>query len=215
MARGWAEFLKRLRRLAAEGRQEPDAAWTRFEDLASRSERANILKTIVRLGKVLPEGERYRLAAAVTRILAPIEWPPEWAAKRLDFVAALDTLVEETNPEEDSSFFALCSAGRNEELQRVTHLVLFAARDLLRRPCRRDELRTVALLCNTGLSQVLKSYRRSAKRIAAGGMPGSVVDAHTRCRQALAAYAEAASDLNEAAGVVLFEGLHAGIEGEY
>lgn len=214
VATGWAELLKRLRRLAAEGRQDPDAAWTKFEELALSSERANILKGIVRLGRLLPELERYRLAVAITRLLAPVEWPPAWSAARPALVEALDALVEEANPDADDSFLATHGIDDNPDLRYVNYHVLYAARNLLRRPCRRDELRTVALLCNTGMALLLKEYRRVKKDTDAGTPSRAVLAARRRLRRALAAYTEAASALNDAVGAVLFEGLHARLEGE-
>lgn len=211
---GWAELLKRLRRLAAEGRQDPDAAWTKFEELALSSERANILKAVVRLGRLLPELERYRLAVAITRILAPVEWPPAWSAARPALVEALDALVEEADPDADDSFVATHDVDGNPDLRYVNHHVLYAARSLLRRPCRRDELRTVALLCNTGVALLLKEYRRATKDADTGTPSRAALDARRRLRRALAAYTEAASALNDAVGSVLFEGLHARLEGE-
>jgi hypothetical protein len=60
----------------------------------------------------------------------------------------------------------------------------------------------------------LKSYRSSGRTIDAGSAPRPLVDARSRYRHALLAYAEAAADLNRAVGAVLFEGLHAPMEAE-
>jgi hypothetical protein len=213
VATGWAELLRRIRRLAAEEREDPEATWKKFQQLAARSERASILKPLVRLGRVLPSRERHVLAVSITRILAPLEWPPEWIQGRAELVDALDALLEEMDPNEPSSFLSLGGLGGDGELTwRVSRIVLYSARNLLHRPCRRDELRTVALLCNTGILINLQSYRRSAKQINQDTAPRPLVDARVRYRNALVNYATAASVLNGAVGAVLFEGLHAPLE---
>jgi hypothetical protein len=196
-----------MRRAAATGQRDVEATWTRFQKLAERSERADILKFIVRVGLVLPDEERYGLAAATTMLLAPIEWPSEWSEVRPALVAALDTLVEETDPDAEESFFALHDLGADAELQRVGHLVLHGARDLLRRPCRRDELPIVARLCNIGNAACIGTYRRAIQR---SRQDASIHrDTRARYRSAFAGYAEAAEELNDTVGVVLFEGLDA------
>jgi hypothetical protein len=207
VATGWAELLKWIRRRVAADERDLEATWTRFQKLAVRSERAEILKTIVRVGRVLPDQERYRLAVATTRLLAPIEWPSEWREAWPSLVAAVDTLVEETCPDAKASFFALHDLDTDAELQRVGHVVLIDARNLLRQPCRRDELPTVASLCNTGSSVCLHAYRKVIERSGEGTSIDQ--DARARYRSAVAAYAEAAAALNEAVGAVLFEGLDA------
>lgn len=165
------------------------------------------MKNIVHIGRILPDRERYRLAVATTRLLAPIEWPQEWSEVRPALVAALGTLVEETDPHAGASFFALHDRKGDAELQRVGHLVLVGARDLLLRPCRRDELPTVARLCNTGNAACLRAYRRAIVRSKQTAVLDQ--DSRARFRSAFAAYAEAAETFNGVVGVVLFEGLDA------
>lgn len=207
VATGWAEFRSWIRRRVADGNRDPEATWTRFQKLAASSELAEILKHLLRVGRILPDTERYRLAVATTRLLAPIEWPKEWAAARPALVAALETLVDETCPSDHVSFFALHDLGADAEIERVGHLVLIAARDLLRRPCRRDELPTVAGLCNLGSATCLGVYRRAIQKSTNDAALDS--GARARYRSAFADYAAAARVLNGAAGAVLFEGLDA------
>jgi hypothetical protein len=113
----------------------------------------------------------------------------------------------EATPAEKASFFALHDLDTDAELQRVGHVVLIDARNLLRQPCRRDELPTVASLCNTGSSVCLRVYRKVIERSGEGTSIDQ--DARARYRSAVAAYAETAAALNEAVGAVLFEGLDA------
>jgi hypothetical protein len=179
----------------------------RFQKIAASSERGDILKHLVRVGRVLPDQDRYRLAVAVTRLLAPLEWPHEWSEARVGLVAALDELLVETDPDAKGSFFALHDLGADAELQRVGHLVLHSAFYLLGRPCRRDQLPVVARLCNTGTVACLRAYRSAIRQ----SSKGASIDegARARFRGAFEAYAEAADALNDAVGAVLFEGLDA------
>ncbi len=206
---GWAELLRWVRLRVQREERDPAATWSRFQKLAARSERAEILKHVVRVGRLLPDLERYRLAVSITRMLAPIEWPSEWSEARLRLVSALDTLVEETDPDAASSFFGLHDLGPDAVLQRVGHRVVQNSRDLLQRPCRRDELAVVARLCNAGNAACLLAYRRAVKRSAALVTDDQAARAHYR--SAFEAYAEAAGALNEVVGAVLFEGLDASI----
>ncbi len=207
VATGWAELQGWIGRRIAEDNRDLDATWTQFQNLAAGSERAYILKHIVRVGRILPDQERYQLAVVTTRLLAPIEWPSEWSEARPSLIAALDTLVDETCPDEKTSFFALHDLGTEVDHQRLGHLVLLNALDLLRRPCRRDELPIVARLCNAGSTTCLSAYRRMILQSEEGASIEQ--DARARFRSAFEGYAAAARTLNDAVGAVLFEGLDA------
>lgn len=208
VATGWAELRSWIRRRVAEDDRDREATWARFQKLVAGSERADILKHIVRVGGILPDQERYRLAVATTRLLAPIEWPNEWRAARPALVVALATLVDETDPHADASFFALHEMKGDAELQKVGHLVLVGARDLLLLgPCRRDELPTVARLCNAGIAACLRAYRKAIRRSEEAAVTDR--DSRARFRSAFEAYAQAAATFNDVVGAVLFEGLDA------
>jgi hypothetical protein len=211
VATGWAEFWSWIRRRAGADNRDLEATWTRFQKLAESSERADLLKHIVHVGRILPDQERYRLAVATTRMLAPIEWPKEWSEARPALVTALDTLVIETDPGADVSFFALHDMQDDADPPKVGHIVLVCARDLLLRPCRRDDLPTVARLCNTGSAACLRAYRKAYRMPyrQCTGAPPVDEDSRARFRSAFAAYAEAAETFNGVVGVVLFEGLDA------
>jgi len=207
VATGWAELQGWIGRRIAQDNRDLEATWTWFQKLVASSERAVLLKHIVRVGLILPDQERYQLAVVTTRQLAPIEWPIEWSEARPALVAALDTLVDETCPDEKVSFFALHDLGVDAELERVGHLVLINARDILRRPCRRDDLPSLARLCNLGSATCLGVYRRVISQSGEGASIDQ--DARTRYRSAFEGYAAAARALNDAVGAVLFEGLDA------
>jgi hypothetical protein len=207
VATGWAELRTWIRRRVADDKRDHEATWTRFQKLAARSERADILRHIIGIGRILPDQERYRLAVAVTRLLAPIEWPKEWSDVRPALVAALETLADETCPVENATFFALHDLGADAEIERLGHLVLIDARDLLLRPCRRDDLPSIARLCNLGSATCLDVYRKVILRSGEGVLIDQ--DARARYRRAFEGYATAARALNDVVGAVLFEGLDA------
>ena len=211
VATGWAELRTWIRRRVAEDRRDLEVTWTRFQKLAASSERADLLKHIVRVGQILPDKERYRLAVATTRLLAPIEWPKEWSEVRPALVAALDAFVEETDPHAVASFFVLHDMPSDTDPPKVGHIALVCARDLLLRPCPRDELPTVARLCNSGSAACLRAYRKAYRMPfrQCEGDPPMDQDSRARFRSAFAAYAKAAETLNNVVGAVLFEGLDA------
>lgn len=218
MATGWAELWNRIRRLAEAGERDHEGTWTRFAKAAARSERAAVLKGVVRAGELLPLRERYNLAVAITRLLAPVEWPPEWVPARQKLILALDGLVQVTDPDAEPAPLAPHGPEAIDSSLEVAHLLFVSSQELLRRPCRRDELRTVATLCNAAVALCLRMSRRAHSRYRKadparrGALDFLASTAHFE--DAFAAYAEAANELNAAAGVVLFEGLFASLEQE-
>ncbi len=203
VATGWAEYLEQLRRLASEGTRDHLAGWATFEKLAAGSPQPEPLMLLVRLGRDLPERERYRLAVAVTRLLAPMEWPLEWEVVRPGLIYALSELADEMDPDGHDSFFGHVVTKEGAKTRRIAHLTIVAAIDLLRKP-RRDQLRSIAMLCNASMAACIEAYRQFSK---------SVPLANTQVfGLAIAEYASAADLLNDATGAVLFEGLHAVLE---
>lgn len=200
---GWAEFLKRLQRLAVKGQLNHAAGWVTFEELVQQSPRRDTLTIFLRLGQVLPERERYRLAVAVTRILAPIELPQEIEAIRPRLIDAISSLSEQMDPDGDDSFFGKIASKKGADRRRMAHLAMVSAEDLLRKP-RRDQLRTIALLCNAGMTECVAGYRKYGRF--------SKQTYAIRFGTALADYVAAADAMNDASGAVLFEGLHASLE---
>lgn len=203
VATGWAEFLKRLRRLASAGERDHAAGWTMFKRLARASPQQGTLDILVHVGQDLPERERYRLAVGVTRLLAPIEWPEEWEGVRPGLADALLRLSMQMDPDAEDSFFARIATKTGAEARRMAQLAMVSAEDLLRKP-RRDQLRTVALLCNAGMAVCIETHRRFSKT--------SDTREFQAFGMAIAGYTEAAGRLNEATGAVLFEGLYAALE---
>ena len=202
---GWNEFLGRLGRLANRGQRNYEAGWATFEKLVQSSPRQETLAIFLRLGRELPERERYRLAVGVTRLLAPIEWPQEWEAVRPTLADAISRLASEMDPDEENSFFAQIATRKGAEPRRMAYLAMASAEDLLRKP-RRDQLRTIAMLCNAGMAVCIETHRQCSKTMNSSNLHSFGA--------AIADYATAAGLLNEAAGAVLFEGLHAALEEE-
>jgi hypothetical protein len=92
------------------------------------------------------------------------------------------------------------------------HAVLQSALHLLRPPCRRDQLRIVARLCNIGQTTCHQVYRHALARRRGAPVSGALLDARTRYVFAFEHYAVAARALNSAVEEVLFEGLDARLE---
>lgn len=205
VATGWAEFLKRLQRLAIKGQRNHAAGWATFEELAQHSPRRETLAIFLRLGQVLPERERYQLAVAVTRLLAPIDLPQEIEAVRPRLADAVSRLSEEMDPDDDDSFFASIANQKGADRRRMAHLAMVSAEDLLRKP-RRDQLRTIGLLCNVGMTECINAQRKYGRL--------SKSPQSNRFGTALADYVASADAMNDATGAVLFEGLHASLEEE-
>jgi hypothetical protein len=142
---GWAELLAWMQQQSAGGTLDAEAAWDAFRAVVATSEHAALPELCARF-HAAPARDRLALAGTIASLLAPVEWPTSWRDARLGLVNALDALVRETAP--DSIPFDLTLDERDLYHGGWTDLAL--ARDLLRVPCRRDELRWVAKLCDAG-----------------------------------------------------------------
>jgi hypothetical protein len=192
------------------------ALWTEFQELAARSDHALALEYLVQLGQRLPVRDRTAIALAVTHLLAPAEWPRAWDAPRSKLVSALDELLMETDSLAPGSLFRAPGASSPHLGDATTmafcHALLVLCRDLLRVPCARAEVRYVARLCNMAIRVYEYTYRIALE------MEDVALDElkATRLRYAIAyqKYAQAARELNDACGVVLFEALDTPLEGQ-
>lgn len=205
VATGWAEFLAQLRRLASKGQRNHAAGWATFEKLAKNSPRHKTLEIFLRLGHKLPERERYRLAVGVTRLLAPVEWPQEWEAVRPALVDAISRLAAEMDPDAEGSFFAQIATRTGAEARRMAYVAMVSVEELLRTP-RRDQLETIARLCNAGMAACIETHRQCRKTMDSNELRAF--------GEAIGDYTATANLLNEATGVVFFEGLYAPLEDE-
>jgi hypothetical protein len=158
---GWAEFLRWIERRAGAGERDRAGTWLEFTKLAEQSERASSLRLLTKCGVVLPESERQGLVVAVARLLAPLERPVPARACRTAVAAALGALVRETDPDSGDSFFAIEMQSlemdeNGRDTLRLTHVLLFAAHEFFHGPCRRNDLPTVAHMCNWGYSMTVR-----------------------------------------------------------
>lgn len=90
--------------------------------------------------------------------------------------------------------------------------MFFTAVQLLSTPCRRDQLRPIARLCDLGLHGIMGTYRSALARERGEALSGPLLDARMRFAAAFDRYAQAARALNSAAGEVLFERLDERLE---
>lgn len=211
MVAGWAELVQKLQQDLQGGEIDPDLLWTEFQDLAARSPHADALQHLVRLGQKLPARDRSTIAMAITGMLAPVEWPEEWEAVRGKLVNALGGLTREANPLTPDSLAKVLGPG-DRGLEATGWAVLRSAHDLLRTPCRRDELRIVAHLCNVGTTTCVTAYRRALKRLGERAADEGIVFARRRYSVVALQYAQAAREINEACGTALFEAIDAPLE---
>jgi hypothetical protein len=135
-------------------------------------------------------------------MLAPVEWPVAWEDARERLVRALVELVREAS--DTTNMVAL---GEEKALHFAGWSALSMARDLLRIPCRRDELRIVARLCVMSTFWCWSAFRRALLRLGEHAADERIVAARRRYAIAFATYAEAARAMNDACGAVLFTGL--------
>ena len=84
------------------------------------------------------------------------------------------------------------------------HFMLASATELLRTPCRRDQLRLGAHLCNVGHAACLATYRRALAKAAKEARTGPLLEARMKLAASFDRYAQAARALNSAVGEVLF-----------
>ncbi len=196
---GWAELLDWMQERSAAGQLDPEVAWDHFRALAATSKHPGLGELVTRF-RAAPSKDRLALVGTIASLLAPVEWPAAWEEPRRRLVDALRELLLAI----DDTFGDL---GQEEDLYRAGLNTLSVARDLLRTPCRRDELRTVARLCALGNAWCGRAARRALDLPGERALDESLRAAQRRHAIAFAIYAEAARAMNAACGVVLFTGL--------
>jgi len=162
---------------SAAGALDIEAVWEHFRALAATSEQAGLPALVARFDAA-PAQDRLALAGTIAGMLGPVEWPVAWREPRERLVRAIAQLLR------------VASASVKDDLLALDVEPLRLARRLLDVPCRRDELRHVADLCDLGVVQ-LNPDRRDARQVAFAVAVGT--------------YIEAARGLNHACGVVLFK----------
>lgn len=149
------------------------------------------------------------MMAIIAGLLAPTEWPIEWEAQRPELVRALTQLARETRPGVDAgseppAFFAQVELGPERAAFELAHRTLATAVDLLSTPCRRDQVASVANLCNLATSTLRVVYQRALAVQGEGAMREPLLGAHLRYRVAALRYNDAALAMNDAIGAVIF-----------
>jgi hypothetical protein len=212
VATGWQELLEQRRKVPA-GTDEAEAwnsVWSTFASLVIRSPRFTDGPGMLRA--IESSSSRYTDAFLIALLLAPTEWPIEWEARRPELVRALSELRRQTrlgdpqasaNPE-PATFFAQIELGVDKAAIEISHRVLAAAVDLLGTPCRRDQIGSVADLCNVATSKLHAAYQRAVAQQGETAMREPLLGAHLRYRVAALRYDDAAMVMNNAIGSVLF-----------
>jgi len=148
----------------------------------------------------------------IAKLVANVDWPPNWEPSRQRLVSAMESLLLTINPQSPDSFPALLDLQEAKEQHVIGYAVLQSALNLLRTPCRLDELRFVARLCNVGNTACIRAYQRVLPQRMRQPKPGALLDARTRYVIAFEHYAMAARELNSLVQSVLFEGLDIRLE---
>lgn len=199
MAIGWAELLEKVLSAPA----GPDAVWAEFREVAERSPRAAVLEPALRLAERLPAADRRTLVVALATCAAPLEWPLEREAIRPSLTAALGDLLREMDPAQPSSLPRMLHLDLtpHADIHTAGLVAMRGAHQMLRLPCRRDEIRTVAYLCNWGRFACHASYGRALAQAAGGSATAAVI----RYEVARSRFDEQARAFNHIYGNVLFE----------
>lgn len=195
MATDWVEylsFLKAERQVSALAPTSSTDFWTRFKTDAQSSQWGETLADLLAQSESLSRRLRLSVAVAISRILSTLEWPPAWDARREALAGALDGLAEvvrEWLPSARNDFDS--AAPSEQDIATLAYAGLVTAQALLRHPCRRDELRTVAVLCNAVAAAILRAQQRRCS-------------AEVKFTLALARYTKATGAMNDAVGTQLF-----------
>lgn len=205
MPNGWDEFLENAKRHAAS--EEPralQAIWSEFLQRSQSSPRAEALQVLAQAVQKAPLDQRASVAMVVATLLAPMEWPQEWEQHRAQLVAALMELVAMVNREDPGTLMALVESGTEGAILGAGAGVVLSHAARLLLSCRWDDLRTVAGLCDVGLSQAILVIRHEFAKRAGRPLEETVLQARIRFDAAVDRYAQVARALNSAVGEVLF-----------
>lgn len=208
MPTGWTEYLEKFKRQMAAGEPtDPHALWSEFLQQSKTSPRAEALQLFAQIVQKAPIAQRLTVAALLTSLLEPLEWPPEWEQHRPQLLGALELLLTAVSPmKPDSLSTQLGLTLDGNALLSGGVFILSSAAQLLF-TSRRDQLHTVAGLCDVGLHQLVVALRHAFARRAKQPMGEALLQARIRFDAALERYAQAARALNSATGEVLFTNL--------
>jgi hypothetical protein len=197
VAIGWAELLDEMLRTPAGS----ESAWTELRELAAHSPRSAVLEPALRLAERLPAADRHLLALALATCSAPLEWPLQGEALRPLLTAALGDLLRQMDPAQPGSLARNLDLSLEAEVHAAGLVALQGAHQMLRLPCRRDEIRIVAHLCNRGRAACHAGYHRALSRDAGDSVTAAVI----RYEFARGRFVAEARAFNQVYGNVLFE----------
>lgn len=226
MASDWVGYLKLLKEQAAArtaaaapaqagngldllgarpGRDPDGDFWSRFKGEATRSSFREALSDVVEQVESLPRRTRLAVAVAIARILGPIEWPPAWEAERAALVSAIGGLLDATTDLAPTGPDFSLQDAREQDARVTAHVGLLAAREMFRHPCRRDEVRLAAMLCNVASAVTYRAFHR-LMQAAPAGADDAMRQAQSRLDFAMAwaTYIRATEKMNDAIGSVVF-----------
>jgi hypothetical protein len=209
---GWAEYIRRIKQQADSGQTDAHALWSEFLQRSQTSPRARGLELFAKVVQKFPVEERVTVAILVASLLDPLEWPPEWEQHRPGLVEALESLSSLLDSRNPNSLTTLLKLSPDELRYWGGGVMFFTAVQLLSTPCRRDQLRPVARLCDAGFHGIMTAYRHALDRAGGSALSGPILEARMQFAAAFERYAQAARALNSAAGEVLFEMLDGRLE---
>jgi hypothetical protein len=191
-----------MRERSASGQLDADETWEQFRALAATSEQAGLAELAARF-RAMPGKDRLALAGTIAGMLAPVEWPAAWKEPRLRLVRALDELLRELKDGEPGALPTLLDLGGDRDLYASGRREIATARDLLRTPCRRDEIRIAGWMCEIGSFSCWQALERTVQRLSRNDATEAIVTARRRYASAHGVYVEAARAMNDACGAVL------------
>jgi len=145
-------------------------------------------------------------------MLGPLEWPVAWRSPRERLIGGLDELLRQARGTPDT-LPHLIDLHEEKDLQDLFMSgwsKLSAARDLLRVPCRRDELKVVAKMCVWGNFWCWNALGRRLLRLGPRASEEPIPSARKEYAIVFEGYADAARAMNAACDTVLFTGLDLG-----
>lgn len=193
---GWAELLAWMQERSAAGELDPDAVWNEFRALAVTSEQPGVPELANRFHPARAQ-DRLMLAATVSRMLAVLEWPSSWREPRDHLLSALEDLVREFDALEK-----LVDLGDKKHHLSMGRNAVVMGREMLRTPCRRDQLALVATTCTSG---VLSCAIVVSEAAAEAGYNDALAVAYRHFIITFNTFAEAARAMNSVCGSVLFD----------
>lgn len=171
--------------------------------LARQSAHANALAHITRGAQPLPDVLRLPILTGVASLMAEIEWSPQAGVLCGQLATALGDVLAEFDIDRPTTIAAALMqdpAGRDWLLS-WSAVVQIARVMLLTAPRGDQTMYNIASLCNLALERLISAVRGRLQQV---HDPSSIQHATSPLGYALTLYTDAARQLNEALGVVVF-----------